>query len=300
MYVIMGATGNTGSIVARTLLGQKQNVRVIGRSADRLSPLTAEGAEAFVCDVSDAVALTKAFSGAKAVYAMIPPSMTSENYRADQDKVTGAIAEAVQQAGVEHVVALSSVGADKPQGTGPVAGLHYLEEMLNQIPNLNVLHLRAAYFMENTLAQIGIIKMLGITAGPLNSDLVLPMIATRDIGRAAANALLALDFTGKQTRELLGERDLRYAETATIIGKAIGKPELKYVQLPAEQLRGAFLQMGMSANVADLILEMSAALNSGHMKALEERTAENSTPTSFETFVAEEFVPLYRGKATST
>ena len=300
MYVIMGATGNTGSIVARTLLGQKQNVRVIGRSADRLSPLTAEGAEAFVCDVSDAVALTKAFSGAKAVYAMIPPSMTSENYRADQDKVTGAIAEAVQQAGVEHVVALSSVGADKPQGTGPVAGLHHLEETLNQIPNLNVLHLRAAYFMENTLAQIGIIKMLGITAGPLNSDLVLPMIATRDIGRAAANALLALDFTGKQTRELLGERDLRYAETATIIGKAIGKPELKYVQLPAEQLRGAFLQMGMSANVADLILEMSAALNSGHMKALEERTAENSTPTSFETFVAEEFVPLYRGKATST
>ena len=300
MYVIMGATGNTGSIVARTLLGQKQNMRAIGRSADRLSSLTAEGAEAFVCDVSDAVALTKAFSGAKAVYAMIPPSMTSENYRADQDKVTGAIAEAVQQAGVEHVVALSSVGADKPQGTGPVAGLHYLEEMLNQIPNLNVLHLRAAYFMENTLAQIGIIKMLGITAGPLNSDLVLPMIATRDIGRAAANALLALDFTGKQTRELLGERDLRYAETATIIGKAIGKPELKYVQLPAEQLRGAFLQMGMSANVADLILEMSAALNSGHMKALEERTAENSTPTSFETFVAEEFVPLYRGKATST
>jgi len=252
----MGATGNTGSIVARTLLGQKQNVRVIGRSADRLGPLTAEGAEAFVCDVSDAVALTKAFSGAKAVYAMIPPSMTSENYRADQDKVTGAIAEAVQQASVEHVVALSSVGADKPQGTGPVAGLHYLEEMLNQIPNLNVLHLRAAYFMENTLAQIGIIKMLGITAGPLNSDLVLPMIATRDIGRAGANALLALDFTGKQTRELLGERDLRYAETATIIGKAIGKPELKYVQLPAEQLRGAFLQMGMSANVADLILEM--------------------------------------------
>ena len=300
MYVIMGATGNTGSIVARTLLGQKQNMRAIGRSADRLSSLTAEGAEAFVCDVSDAVALTKAFSGAKAVYAMIPPSMTSENYRADQDKVTGAIAEAVQQAGVEHVVALSSVGADKPQGTGPVAGLHHLEETLNQIPNLNVLHLRAAYFMENTLAQIGIIKMLGITAGPLNSDLVLPMIATRDIGRAAANALLALDFNGKQTRELLGERDLRYAETATIIGKAIGKPELKYVQLPAEQLRGAFLQMGMSANVADLILEMSAALNSGHMKALEERTAENSTPTSFETFVAEEFVPLYRGKATST
>jgi uncharacterized protein YbjT (DUF2867 family) len=300
MYVIMGATGNTGSIVAKTLLGLQQKVRAIGRSEDRLRPLAADGADPFVSDVNDAAELTKAFSGAKAVYAMIPPSMTSDNYRADQDRVTNAIAEAVQQAGVEYVVTLSSVGADKSEGTGPVAGLHYLEQTLNQIPDLNALHLRPAYFMENTLAQIGIIKMLNITAGPLRSDLVFPMIATRDIGSAAASALLSLDFTGKQTHELLGERDLSYAEAATIIGKAIGKPDLKYIQLPDEQLRGAFLQMGMSGNVADLILEMSAALNSGLMKSLEERTAENSTPTSFESFVAEEFVPRYRGKATST
>lgn len=300
MYVIMGATGNTGSIVARTLLGLNQKVRAIGRSADRLEPLTAEGAEPFVCDVNDATALTKAFSDVKAVYAMIPPSMTSENYHAHQHRIADAISQAVQQAGVEYVVSLSSVGADQPQGNGPVAGLHYLEQTLNQIPDVNALHLRPGYFMENTLAQIGIIKTMNTTAGPIRSDLALPMIATRDIGSAAASALLSLDFTGKQTHELLGERDLSYAEAAAIIGKAIGKPELKYVQLPDEQVRGAFLQMGMSANVADLILEMSAALNSGFMKALEQRTAENTTPTSFESFVAEEFVPLYRGKATST
>jgi hypothetical protein len=83
------------------------------------------------------------------------------------------------------------------------------------------------------------------------------------------------------------------------MGKAIGKPDLKYVQLPDEQVRAAFLQMGMSLNMADLILEMSAALNSGHMKPLEERTAENTTPTSYESFVAEEFVPRYRGKSTT-
>ena len=92
---------------------------------------------------------------------------------------------------------------------------------------------------------------------------------------------------------------MSYAEAARIIGNAIGKPDLKYVQLPDEQVRGAFLQMGLSANVADLILEMSSALNSGYMKPLEERNAENTTPTSFESFVAEEFVPLYRGKATT-
>ncbi len=143
--------------------------------------------------------------------------------------------------------------------------------------------------MENALAQIGISQTMGITAGPLRADLTMPMIATRDIGAAAAGALAGLDFNGKQTRELLGQRDLSYSEVATIIGKAIGKPELAYVQLPEEQIRGAFTQMGMSANVADLILEMSAALNSGHMRALEQRSAENTTPTSFESFVAEEF-----------
>jgi uncharacterized protein YbjT (DUF2867 family) len=299
MYVITGATGNTGNIIARTLLGLGQKVRAIGRSADRLEPLAAEGAEPFICDLHDAGALTQAFTGAKGVYAMLPPSTTSENYRVDQDRVTNAIAHAVEEAGVEYVVSLSSVGADKPEGTGPVAGLHYLEQILNRIPRLNALHLRAAYFMENTLAQIGIIQTMNITAGPLRSDLTLPMIATRDIASAAATALLDLNFSDKQTHELLGERDLSYAEVTAIIGKAIGKPDLKYVQLPDEQIRGAFLQMGMSANVAGLILEMSAALNSGHMKSLEERNEQNTTPTSFESFVEQEFVPAYRGKATS-
>lgn len=299
MYVITGATGNTGNIIARTLLGLGRKVRAIGRSADRLEALAAKGAEPFVCDITDAAALIKAFTGAKAVYAMVPPSMTSENYRADQDSVTNAIARAVEEAGVEYVVSLSSVGADKPAGTGPVAGLHYLEQTLNRIHGLNALHLRPGYFMENTLAQIGIIQTMNTTAGPLRPDLKMPMIATRDIGAAAASALDALDFSGQQTRELLGERDLSYADVATIIGKAVGKPDLKYIQLPDEQIRGAFQQMGMSANVADLILEMSAALNSGHMKALEKRTADNTTPTAFESFVEQEFVPLYRGQGAS-
>lgn len=299
MYVITGATGNTGSIAATQLLDRNENVRVIGRSADRLEPLTTRGAEPFVCDVNDAAALTKAFSGAKAVYAMVPPSMTSQNYRADQDRVSDAIAHAIEAAGVECVVSLSSVGADKAEGTGPVAGLHYLEQTLNSIPGLNALHLRPGYFMENTLAQVGIIQTMNVTAGPLRPDLKMPMIATRDIGAAAAQALVARNFNGKQTKELLGERDLSYAEVASIIGSAIGKPELKYIHLPDQGVRGAFLQMGMSANVADLILEMSGALNSGKMKPLEERNSENTTPTSFEQFVADEFVPLYRGKPTS-
>jgi uncharacterized protein YbjT (DUF2867 family) len=178
-----------------------------------------------------------------------------------------------------------------------VVGLRHLEERLNRIPDVNALHLRPGYFMENMLAQIGIIQAMDMTAGPLLADLALPMIATRDIGTSAASALLALDFSGNETRELLGQRDLSYAEATTIIANAIGKPNLKYLRLPDEQVRAAFLQMGVSENVADLILEMAAALNSGYMTPLEKRTSANTTSTSFESFVQENFVPLYRGKA---
>jgi uncharacterized protein YbjT (DUF2867 family) len=175
-----------------------------------------------------------------------------------------------------------------------VLGLHHLEQKLNQISGANVLHLRAAYFMENTLPQVNAIHKMGYSVGPLRPDLSLPMIATRDIGTAAADALLHTTVRGKQTRELLGQRDLSYTEVAAIIGKALGKPDLKYVQLSDDQARGALVQMGMSDQFARLLLEMTAALNSGYMRALEPRTRENTTPTSYETFVAEMIVPAYQ------
>jgi uncharacterized protein YbjT (DUF2867 family) len=199
----------------------------------------------------------------------------------------------------ERVQWLSSFGADKSEKTGPVVGLHRLEQKLNRVAGLNVLHLRAGYFMENTLAQIGIIQAMGMIAGPLRPDLKIPMIATRDIGAAAAEALLRLDFRQQQTRELLGERDLSMAEATAIIGRAIDRPTLAYTWLPDEQARPALIQTGMSPSLADLVLEGAAALNSGHWRALETRSPQNSTPTSYETFVAEEFVPRYRGTSLS-
>jgi uncharacterized protein YbjT (DUF2867 family) len=293
MYTVLGATGNTGSIVAERLLAKGEKVRVVGRSADRLQTLTSRGAEPFAGDITDAGFLNRAFTGVQAAYVMVPPNMNSTDYRAYQEKVSDAVARALEKAHVGHVVALSSIGADKPDNTGPVVGLHRLEQKLSRISGLNVLHLRAAYFMENTLPQIQLIRMMGIAAGPLRPDLKLPMIATRDVGAAAAEALLQLSFTGSNTRELLGERDLSMAEVATILGKAVEKPELTYVQAPDDQVRDALLASGMSKNGVDLILEMAAALNSGYMRALEPRSERNTTPTSYETFAKEEFVPRY-------
>jgi uncharacterized protein YbjT (DUF2867 family) len=297
MYVVLGASGNTGHIVAKNLLVHGEKVRVVGRNAAHLQPLAAQGAEAFIGDVSNADSLTKAFHKADAAYVMIPPNPTSNDFRGYQETVSDAIAAAVKTAGVTHVVSLSSFGADKESGTGPVVGLHTLEQKLNQIDGPNVLHLRAGYFMENTLPQVGAIRMTGSAIGPVSPDLKLPMIATRDIGEAAADALLRLGFRGKQTRELQGQRDLDYTEAAAIIGKAIGKPALGYIQAPVDQLRAAMVQMGMSDNFVGLILEMAGALNRGHMRALEPRTSHNTTPTSFETFVADDFVPAFQQQA---
>ena len=297
MYAITGATGNTGSVIAERLLERGEKVRVISRDAKRLARFVQKGAEAFVADVTDAAALTRAFDGARAAYLMVPPNLTSADPRAYQEQVSDAVASAVEKASVQHVVVLSSIGADKPEKTGPVVGLHNLEQKLDRVAGLNALYLRAAYFMENLLPQTAVIQKFGIVGGPLRADLPVPMIATRDVGAAAVEALVKLNFTGKQARELLGQRDVTYREVASVIGKAIGRPDLAYVQMPPQQLKPALVQMGMSPNVADLILEMADALNSGYMVALEPRSPRNTTPTPIETFVLEEFVPRFQGKA---
>jgi uncharacterized protein YbjT (DUF2867 family) len=296
MYVVTGATGHSGHIVAQRILKAGRKVRAIGRSAERLRFLAALGAEPCICALEDRAALTKALAGVEGVYAVVPPDMAAEDYRAHQDRITDALAAALAESKVKYVVTLSSVGADKAEGTGPVVGLHLFEEKLNRIPGLSSLHLRAGYFMENTLAQIGIIKDMGVAAGPLRAELELPMVATRDIAAAAADRLLRLDFSGSQTQELLGQRNISMAEVAGIIGRAIGRPHLGYTQLPVEQVRRAFVQMGMSNSVVELMLEMSDALNTGHMAAIETRSAENTTPTWYETFVKEEIVPRFLGK----
>lgn len=297
MYVITGATGNTGSPAAKALLARGLKVRAIGRNADKLKALAAAGAEPFIADQTDSEALMRAFTGAEAVYVLIPMNNAAQDFRAYQEAVIEAAAVAVEKASVNHVVTLSSIGADKPDKTGPVTGLHLLEERFNRIAGLNVLHVRAGYFMENTLAQIGIIQNFGVTGGPLRADLKIGMIAARDIGAYAAHALEQKDLSGSVTREIQGQRDLSMTEAAAIIGEAIGKPGLAYMQLPDGQLRPALRQVGFSDDVANQILELSASLNSGYARALEPRSAANTTPTSYETFVAEEFVPRFRGKS---
>ena len=299
MYVITGATGHTGSVATKILLMRGHKVRVLGRNIDRLRALAADGAEPFVADVTDAKRLSEAFRGAQAVYTMLPPNIKSNDVRVFQEDVSTAMVSAIAAAKVPTVVLLSAFGADKPSNTGPVVGLHDFEQKLNRLEGTNTLALRVGYFMENTLPQVTAIKAMGKCAGPLRPDLKVPMISTRDIGNVVGEILLQPTFQGHQTRELLGQRDITMTEVCAIIGKAIAKPNLEYVQLPDEQLRPALMQFGMSQNQADLIAEMARALNSGHMRALDTRSASNTTPTSYEQFVSETLLPLFQQQSTA-
>jgi uncharacterized protein YbjT (DUF2867 family) len=297
MYVITGATGNTGKIVAETLLAKGERIRVIGRSAERLQWFVAKGAEACVADVKDEAALAKAFTGATAVYAMNPPNMKAEDVRSSQLVVGRALAGAIGKAGVKHVVFLSSVGAQNAEGCGPVSGLHAVEEMLNAIAGVNVLSLRPAYFMENFLMLFGMVKNMGMMGGVIKADVSLPVIATRDIGPVAAEALLKRDWTGHATRELLGQRDITMAEAAKVLGAAIGKPGLGYTSFPGFMAKPALAQMGLSKSVADGLVEMSEAINDRRMVPLEKRSAANTTPTSIEWFAENTFAPAFQASA---
>ena len=203
----------------------------------------------------------------------------------------------MKDSGLRYAVHLSSYGAQVPEGTGPVAGLHSSEEKLNAIGELNVLHLRAAYFIENNLAAIGMIHRMGLVGNALLPDVKLPMVATRDVGDYAAQRLLQLDFSGKQTRELLGERDLSMTEATAVIGRGIGKPDLRYQQFPYDQVQQVLTDLGVPPKGAAMYIEMYKAINAGVLVPLEPRSPENSTPTSIEQFVQDVFAAAYHRKA---
>ena len=295
MNVILGASGNTGSLIANFLLSRGQKVRVVGRDVRRLQRFVRKGAEALTAEMTDAAALSKAFGGARAAYLLLPP-ITS---RDDQERQSDAIAKAVKDSGLRYAVHLSSYGAHVPEGTGPVTGLHSSEQKLNAISDLNVLHLRAAYFMENNLTAIDMIHGMGLFGHALLPDLKLPMIATRDVGDYAAQRLMDLDFSGKETRELLGERDLSMTEATAVIARGIGKSNLRYEQFTYDQVQQVLVQMGMPPEKAAVYIEMFEAINAGLLAAREQRSPENSTPTSFETFVRDVFVAAYQTQATT-
>lgn len=293
MITVMGATGNTGGQITERLLDAGERVRAVGRSASRLAALERAGAEPRVGEASDPAFLTEAFRGADAVYTLMPYDPRSSDYLGDQRRLGESIVESIRDAGVGHVVALSGVGAEQPSGTGFIVSLHAQEQRLRALTGTDILALRAGSFFEVFHEALGLIAEEGINADAVAPDVRIPMIATGDISEVAAEALRARDWEGFVVRELLGQRDLSYAEATRIIGERIGQPELEYVQLPDAEMAAVLTEAGFSAQVAGLHLEFTRALSEGRIRAREERGPRNTTATRFEAF-ADVLAAAYR------
>lgn len=293
MYVIMGATGNTGRPAATALLAAGHRVRVLGRDAARLAPLVELGAEALVGDPGDAAFLTRAFTGATAAYVLVAPDAVAPDPLGRYRTLVGAVITAIRASGLSRIVFLSSLGAEHPSGTGPVVGLHEAEQRLAALAGVSVTTLRAGYFYENAYGNLGLIKAQGINGGAIEPDVPVAMVAARDIGRVAARELLVARPAGVHPVEVVGPRLLTQREVTSLIGRAIDKPDLPYVRFPDADFGAALVQAGFSPALAAQYVELSQGINAGRVAATQPGLADGLT---FEAF-AEEFAGALRQPA---
>jgi uncharacterized protein YbjT (DUF2867 family) len=260
MFVVLGATGNTGSAVVETLLSKKQPVRIIVRSADKAAAWKAKGAEIAVASLDDVPALIKAFEGATGVYLMVPPNYGATAWLADQQAHMDRAAEAVRKSGIGHVVFLSSIGGQLPSGTGPIRAVHYGEgKLVGAVKHITIL--RPPSFMENWAPVIGAAKAQGVLPTFVAPQVKIPTISTRDIGRIGAEQLLA-GGQGRRVVELAGPEEYSADQAAEALGAILGR-QVVAQHAPLSAVVPTYKSFGFSDEAAQLFEEMYTAFSKG-------------------------------------
>lgn len=260
MFVVVGATGNTGSAVADMLLSRKQPVRIVVRSADKGAAWKAKGAEIAVASLDDVSALAKAFEGARGLYLLVPPNYGAQAWLTEQRARMGRAAEAVEKSGVSHVVFLSSIGGHIAEGTGPIRAARYGEQVLvRAVKNLTIL--RSPYFMENWAPVLGAVKGQGLLPTFIAPMAKIPMIATDDIGRIAAEQLIAGGH-GRKVVEMAGPEEYSPDQVAAALGQILGK-SVTAQHAPLSAVVPTFKSFGFSDEAAKLFEEMYTSFSTG-------------------------------------
>jgi uncharacterized protein YbjT (DUF2867 family) len=262
MFVIAGATGNTGSVVANTLLAQGKPVTVLVRDAQKAESWRRKGAQVTAASLEDGHALAAAFAGAEGVYLLIPPNFKAADALGYGSRVGEALAAAVKTSGVPHVVLLSSVGAQHAQGTGPIRSLHHAESVLWPTAK-NLTLIRAAYFLQNWAGGVDGVRNQGVLHNFLTPERKIPMVSTADIGKIAAECLTD-PARGRRVVELAGPEDYSPQDIAQTFAAALGKP-VKLETHPLDAVIPTFTALGFSQDVARLFREMIEGINSGHV-----------------------------------
>lgn len=286
--IVTGSLGHISKPLVEKLTASKHDVTVISSSSARTAEIEALGAVAAVGSVSDQAFVTATFKGADAVYTMVPPTFAAANWKQHIAGIGKIYANAIAETGVKYVVNLSSMGAHMAEGCGPVSGLYFVEQALNALEGVSVKHLRPGFFFYNFLANTGMVKHMGIIGGNYGEGAKLVLANPADIADAAAEELLALSFTGKSVRYVASDEKTT-DEIATILGEAIGKPDLKWVNFSDEQTMGGMLQNGVPEDVAKNYAEMGAAMRSGEMAS----DYLKNQPVVFGKTVFEAFAPVF-------
>lgn len=288
MLVVTDAAGPVGSIVVATLLEDGERIRCVDTSIQELEGATNNGTETWAGDLTDRIALAKAFQGSSAAFLALPyQARRREDFCEYQDKVSEAYAAAVADSSIRYVVTQSRAGTHQHARSEFFAGFHRFEERLNHIPHLNVLHLRPAHFPEHLGAEL--IESLNIVVGAIRPGLPLPIVFPGDVAAFAAERMRKRDFEGRQTQELLGQRDMTMEEFAAALGHALGKTNLRYVKLPTRAMEQWLLRVGLPKRSARIVMEVWTLANQELLTPVERRSAQNTTPTSLETFLAGTF-----------
>jgi uncharacterized protein YbjT (DUF2867 family) len=290
-------TGNIGSGLVEHLLKRGgHELTLLCRDAARVKHFTDRGATAVQGDLGDADYVRRATEGADVLFWLTPPKLDAADFRAYQNQLGDNAAAAVRKNNIKRVVHLSSFGAQHADGTGPIAGLHDIEQKLNAAAGDvggSVTHLRPASFYENLFMSLPTIKSDGAMYMPIPGDLAFPMIATRDIAAEAAKLITDGSWSGTNVRELLGPRDYSINDAARIIGEVAGK-QVKHVQVPYEAARDAMQQMGLSESVAGKYIEMYQGLENGKVAPEQPRNAAATTPTTLEDFARQAIAPALK------
>lgn len=294
--IVTGSLGHISRPLTAELAGKGHQVTVISSNPEKQTDIEALGAAAAIGTLEDADFLTATFTGADAVYSMVPPA----NYF-DQNldllaychRLGNNYAQAIRQSGVGRVVNLSTIGGHLDKGNGILLGAHDIEEILNKLPaDVSITHMRPTSFYYNLYGYAGMIKKEGVITANYGGENIVPWVAPADIAAAVAEELTTPP-AGRKVRYVASD-ERTCADTASVLGAAIGKPDLQWKRVTDEQSRSDLEAIGMNPQVAAGMVEMYAGFHSGLLSEDYNRhRPEVLGKTKLEEF-AEEFAAVFQ------
>ena len=255
-YVVLGATGHVGSAVARTLLDSGEEVIAVVHDAAKASVLRERGAEIAEVDVRDSDALREVFQRADRAFLLNPPAAPNTDTDVEERRTVAAIVAALQDTGLQKVVAASTYGAQLGDRIGDLSVLFEFEQALAKQPIPTAIN-RAAYYFINWDASLHAAKDDGIVRTPYPADFVLPMVDPNDIGVAAVQRLRS-DVDDIGVNYIEGPARYTPQDVADGLTTLLDRP-VRVETVPREGIEPMFASLGFSSAAARSYARMTIA-----------------------------------------